>query len=567
MGKYLIFIACLLLTNVLMAQSELTIEQREKAEMCVERYFKMLARYANHPMGAEAAELRTDIIMMCENKFRTPVYNDLYSFKDIPNKSTACNIDGYLLQFGILEDKNSYTFQISYDSIVCHPVSVPTYADNYEYDNVFVYVNKHIEGDGKNVKIKNVIRLNLEKEEIAYIEKAEFDTNDKDIEFLLKHSLGYSPSKLNEVASRCYKEKKYKSALLLFEQSAIRDDMNSQYALANMLFLRQGCEEYGERATHYMAQFWAKKMYFKRNTGVQDSDYELLNGLMQKLSMTKFSSDPEEVPFNHGLMKYKEGDKYGFMRKDGEIEIPPQYTFAFPFSEGLACVELNGKFGHIDIKGKVVIPFKFDEASPFVNGVASVFNEKEDKMKEAFLINKSGKMVSDVYDYIGMWDSKGQLLTPVKQGEGWGFMNHDGIVKVPFIYENCTRSRSVLVNSLDLNYCWVKKDGKYGFYNITSENAKMVAPCKYLSTRSFSFGLAAVTEDGHKWFYIDYKGNKVCGDYAAVGNFRSDGMAFVKFDGSSNIGYFINPQGEIILICEEHEHKIYNLRRYNGNQK
>ena len=82
-----------------------------------------------------------------------------------------------------------------------------------------------------------------------------------------------------------------------------------------------------------------------------------------------------------------------------------------------------------------------------------------------------------------------------------------------------------------------------------------------------SFGLAAVTEDGHKWFYIDYKGNKVCGDYAAVGNFRSDGMAFVKFDGSSNIGYFINPQGEIILICEEHEHKIYNLRRYNGNQK
>lgn len=115
-------------------------------------------------------------------------------------------------------------------------MSVPTYADNYEYDNVFVYVNKHIEGDGKNVKIKNVIRLNLEKEEIAYIEKAEFDTNDKDIEFLLKHSLGYSPSKLNEVASRCYKEKKYKSALLLFEQSAIRDDMNSQYALANMLF-------------------------------------------------------------------------------------------------------------------------------------------------------------------------------------------------------------------------------------------------------------------------------------------------------------------------------------------
>ena len=70
MRKYLIFIACLLLTNVLMAQNELTIEQREKAETCVERYFKMLARYANHPMGAEAAELRTDIIMRINSELR-----------------------------------------------------------------------------------------------------------------------------------------------------------------------------------------------------------------------------------------------------------------------------------------------------------------------------------------------------------------------------------------------------------------------------------------------------------------------------------------------------------------
>ena len=106
MGKYLIFIACLLLTNVLMAQSELTIEQREKAEMCVERYFKMLARYANHPMGAEAAELRTDIIMMCENKFRTPVYNDLYSFKDIPQlvilMIICCNLEFWKRRIAIL---------------------------------------------------------------------------------------------------------------------------------------------------------------------------------------------------------------------------------------------------------------------------------------------------------------------------------------------------------------------------------------------------------------------------------------------------------------------------------
>ncbi len=105
MGKYLIFIACLLLTNVLMAQSELTIEQREKAEMCVERYFKMLARYANHPMGAEAAELRTDIIMMCENKFRTPVIH-LKIFQINPQlvilMIICCNLEFWKRRIAIL---------------------------------------------------------------------------------------------------------------------------------------------------------------------------------------------------------------------------------------------------------------------------------------------------------------------------------------------------------------------------------------------------------------------------------------------------------------------------------
>ncbi|EAH9640326.1 WG repeat-containing protein, partial [Campylobacter coli] len=53
--------------------------------------------------------------------------------------------------------------------------------------------------------------------------------------------------------------------------------------------------------------------------------------------------------------------KYGFIDKNGEFVIKPNFDDAWYFREGLAKVGLNGKYGFIDKSGKIVIEPIFDD--------------------------------------------------------------------------------------------------------------------------------------------------------------------------------------------------------------
>ena len=72
------------------------------------------------------------------------------------------------------------------------------------------------------------------------------------------------------------------------------------------------------------------------------------------------------------LIRYRKGDKWGYIDKQGEIVIPIQYDDAGFFSEGLARVRVNGKYGFIDTKGNMVIPAVYDWAGDFIEGLANV---------------------------------------------------------------------------------------------------------------------------------------------------------------------------------------------------
>lgn len=54
----------------------------------------------------------------------------------------------------------------------------------------------------------------------------------------------------------------------------------------------------------------------------------------------------------------RENDKWGYMDKDGNVVINPQFDDAGPFSEGLAAVRIgnddSGQYGYIDKAGKMV---------------------------------------------------------------------------------------------------------------------------------------------------------------------------------------------------------------------
>ena len=77
--------------------------------------------------------------------------------------------------------------------------------------------------------------------------------------------------------------------------------------------------------------------------------------------------------FSEGLMPMPNNDgKYGFVDKNFNFVISPQYDLAFEFFEGRAPVSVNGKWGFIDRSGKLVVPAKYDHVWHFTDGLARV---------------------------------------------------------------------------------------------------------------------------------------------------------------------------------------------------
>lgn len=82
--------------------------------------------------------------------------------------------------------------------------------------------------------------------------------------------------------------------------------------------------------------------------------------------------------FFEGLAAVKQGGRWGFIARDGQFVIPPQFDYSrieptmTEFSEGLAGVTKDGKFGYIDKNGTFVIAPQFHKGGPFRNGIAQV---------------------------------------------------------------------------------------------------------------------------------------------------------------------------------------------------
>lgn len=569
MKKILLYICLLCLPCTVLAEQTLSMEQKQRVETAVKAYFDQLARYAAEPMGAEAGQISFDISEMFENRLDAPVYNDLVVLKDKTGIDASCTISDYLLSFGPLSEKYGYKFRITYDSIVCHPLIEPS---NDNAMNALVYVRKHIEGGGVSETLTNVIRYNLNTDKLSYIEKSSFTTSDEDINFLLENHYGYSTAKLNEMAARCFQEKKYKQAYKLYEQAAIRDDMDAQYALANMLWKRQGCEEYGLFATVNMTKFWLKKIYFKY---IKNSGIHLHGGISKRIhkmmgvvftNERSFKVDIETQPFNYGLMKYKVPNKdlFGFIDKKGEFVIPPIYTFAYAFSDGLAVVSgEDEKYGYINTQGEKVIPLQYKEATPFINGTAVVINE-EKKGDEAslryFIINKKGKKVSEEFDNILWRIRKSEMIMMAKRGSKWAAINSIGQIKIPFIYDNISVKRGQYASDSD-HYIAICQNGKWGFIDTSYAEGKVIVPPMYIEVGNFSFGMAWLN-DGKNISFIDGTGNIVCTGIKQCTDFNAIGLAGVTFELNSKKGYLINKRGEIVYYYDMGEDgKMYNLRR------
>ena len=87
------------------------------------------------------------------------------------------------------------------------------------------------------------------------------------------------------------------------------------------------------------------------------------------------------------------GGKWGFVNRNGEIVINPEYDYVFNFSEGIAAVSLRGKLGFIDMTGTFIVPCEY-------NKVESHFKDGEGELVKGhkiYVFDRTGKIVSNRY--------------------------------------------------------------------------------------------------------------------------------------------------------------------------
>ncbi|MGH9946350.1 MAG: WG repeat-containing protein [Pyrinomonadaceae bacterium] len=198
--------------------------------------------------------------------------------------------------------------------------------------------------------------------------------------------------------------------------------------------------------------------------------------------------------------------RFGFIDRDGNIIIKPQYFEARDFSEGLAAVRNDkNQWGYIDKSGKVIVDFRFASAGDFSEGLARIQIKGTDAWNGLTgYIDKKGRMVI-----------KPRFVVNELKMPEFGYFS-EGLA----VFE---------------------KDNKMGFID---RSGKVAIEAKYDAAHPFSEGLANVAI-GQKWGFIDRSGRQVIPleyDYGSAPEF-SEGLAGLN---RNDDRVYVNKTGEVI---------------------
>lgn len=113
------------------------------------------------------------------------------------------------------------------------------------------------------------------------------------------------------------------------------------------------------------------RLFLKENTG-----YQMYDGAGVVIGTEIF--DDAKVFYDGTYAAVMQGNKWGFIDKEGAWKITPQYEDARSFSNGYAAVCVNGKWGFINEANEMVIEPQFEDAMDF-NGNGCVFVKRNEK--------------------------------------------------------------------------------------------------------------------------------------------------------------------------------------------
>lgn len=106
------------------------------------------------------------------------------------------------------------------------------------------------------------------------------------------------------------------------------------------------------------------------------------------------------------LTAYKDGEKWGFRRTDGEVVITATFDAVGSFSEGFARFRNGSSWGFLDTAGTVAIRPRFEQARHFTGGYAKV------KLDGKWcMVDSEGFVVEDLDLRTSYLDNEGQFIS------------------------------------------------------------------------------------------------------------------------------------------------------------
>jgi len=257
-------------------------------------------------------------------------------------------------------------------------------------------------------------------------------------------------------------------------------------------------------------------------------------------------------------------------------------TFLIFISSYSFCQEMiaqfkggNGKWGYVNTKGEIVVEPKYKRCYPFRNGLAKVDGNK--------FINSKGEELKVQYKLIDTREFK-EGLVAVNIKEKWGYMNTEGELEIPAIYQKVTdfnngfavvsKENEFYIIDINGNKTEVKTteelikikkfyEGlaiivinkingdkansgiRFGFIN---ENAKVIIEPKYLKVGNFHGGMAWFRTIDRKIGFINKKGEEVIEpQFRVAGNFDPiSGLARIEYvENEKKVKGYVNMKGEI----------------------
>ncbi len=245
-----------------------------------------------------------------------------------------------------------------------------------------------------------------------------------------------------------------------------------------------------------------------------------------------------------------QGPLWGYIDREGEFVIAPQFDKAHPFSDGLAAVQRTDHvYGYIDARGEFVPEIEVISGStpPFTEGVAPALDDHD---KVGFVDKQGNWVIPPRFDFAGSF-SEG--LASVEVDGLYGYIDHSGSFVIPprflraFWFSEGLAAAAIAVPGSGQE----PGQTKWGYIDQTGQF--IIAP-QFLyanlnryrcSPGDFHEGLADIVVEGYMRCFIDRAGRIVLGPYLDASAF-SEGLAPVLMQEPGKWGY-IDKAGEFII--------------------